>query len=61
MRAAYWTNGQAEVLLTGHEHKHLSDANLLLIAQHYAREIGIDVHGGRFEVGEWRENNDESV
>ena len=60
MRAAYWTDGQGDVLLTGPEHAGLPDDDLLAEGEaEYARQrLGHDgttsLDGGRIVVGEWQ-------
>jgi len=53
-RAAYWTDGKgAEVRLTGPEHAHLSDEDLLAEARAEAERVGLDLSYGEIVIGEW--------
>lgn len=55
-RAAYWTDGKgAEVVLTGPEHAHLSDEELIAEARKEAESAGLDLSYGEIVVGEWTE------
>lgn len=53
-RAAYWTDGLGEVVLTGPEHQHLPDDELFDEASRLAKDVGIDLSRGRIVVGLWR-------
>lgn len=52
-RAAYWTDGQGELVLTAPEHASLSDEALLSEARAEAERAGVDLSGGRIEIGDW--------
>ncbi len=53
-RAAYWTDGNAEVVLTLPEHSHLDDDALLEKAYAEAEREGLDISYGVICVCEWR-------
>lgn len=53
-RAAYWTDGQAELVLTGPEHADLSDEDLIAEARAELARQGGTEDGGRIVVGAWR-------
>jgi len=54
-RAAYWTDGQAEIVLTLPEHAHLSDDDLLAEALAEAERQGMDLSYGQIVIGIWTE------
>jgi len=54
-RAAYWTDGKAEIVLTLPEHAHLSDDDLLAEAMAEAERQGMDLSYGQIVIGVWTE------
>jgi len=56
-RACYWISDdrQADLVLTGPEHAHLSDAELIAEATAEAERAGISLDGGELKIGEWRD------
>ena len=53
MRACYWTDYHRMILLTGPEHAHLPDAELLHVAEEEMTRIRVFKFTGVFEIGEW--------
>jgi hypothetical protein len=53
-RAAYWTDGQSDVLLTTEEDAALSDADLLAKAHAEADELGLQIGDGEIVIGDYR-------
>lgn len=55
-RAAYWTDHEGgELVLTGPEHAHLSDEELILEARAEAERADLDLSYGAVLVGDWTE------
>jgi hypothetical protein len=56
-RAAYWISDdrQGEVRLTGPEHRHLSDADLVAEAKAEIARAGVQAVGGAIKIGSWVE------
>ena len=55
-RAAYWTDGQGEVVLTREEHATLPDAALMAEAWAEVARAGVDFSGvGGIVIGDWFE------
>lgn len=54
-RAAYWIaeDSQADVVLTGEEHQHLSDDELMALAIREAAEIGLEIGDGEIVIGDY--------
>lgn len=52
-RAAYWTDGQNDVLLTTEEMAAMSESELLAEAARVAEETGLEVGDGKIVVGDY--------
>lgn len=55
-RAAYWTNGSNDVLLTTEDMAGMLDSELLAEASRVAEETGLEVGEGRIVIGEYTAN-----
>lgn len=54
-RAAYWTDGQSSVRLTGEHQQDLPDADLLTAAQREANDNNVEIGDGEIVIGMWRD------
>ena len=54
-RAAFWTDGDGEIVLTGPEHSHLPEDELLEEARAEAERGDVDLSIGSLVVGDWTE------
>ena len=52
-RAAYWTDGQSDVVLTSEGESHLPDADLMAIAQAELAEQGGEMGDGEILIGNY--------
>lgn len=52
-RAAYWTDGNSDVVLTSEDQAHLSDAELIEIAKAEFAEQGGEMGDGEILVGDY--------
>jgi len=53
MRAAYWTDGQNEIILTDESQSSLDDDALLAAARQLANNVGLKFTDDQMIIGEW--------